>query len=95
MLFPVDEEGDRFNEWITDSGRQESRLRSDRDRGHASETASADLLGDGGKLRSTCIATHLGCSLKTVKRELETLRLAGRIEFIGPNITGTYQLVAG
>ena len=24
-----------------------------------------ELLGDGGKLRSTCIATHLGCSLKT------------------------------
>jgi hypothetical protein len=47
------------------------------------------LLGDGGKLRSTCIATHLGCSLKTVKRELETLRLAGKIEFIGPNKTGT------
>lgn len=34
-----------------------------------------------------------GCSLKTVKRELETLRLAGRIEFIGPSKTGTYQLV--
>ena len=51
------------------------------------------MLGDGGKLRSTCIATHLGCSLKTVKRELETLRLAGKIEFIGPNKTGTYQLV--
>ncbi|MFM8401901.1 MAG: hypothetical protein ACKOAH_29090, partial [Pirellula sp.] len=31
--------------------------------------------------------------LKTVKRELETLRLAGRIEFIGPSKTGTYQLV--
>jgi len=54
-----------------------------------------ELLGDGGKLRSTCIATHLGCSLKNVKRELETLRLAGKIEFIGPNKTGTYQLVAG
>jgi DNA-binding IclR family transcriptional regulator len=52
-----------------------------------------ELLGDGGKLRSTCIANHLGCSLKTVKRELETLRLAGRIEFIGPSKTGTYQLV--
>ena len=45
------------------------------------------------KLRSTCIANHLGCSLKTVKRELETLRLAGKIEFIGPSKTGTYQLV--
>jgi hypothetical protein len=54
-----------------------------------------ELLGDGGKLRSTYIATHLGCSLKTVKRERETLRLAGKIEFIGPNKTGIYQLVAG
>ncbi|MFN6300603.1 MAG: hypothetical protein ACK42H_00260 [Planctomycetota bacterium] len=29
----------------------------------------------------------------SVKRKLETLRLAGRIEFIGPSKTGTYQLV--
>ncbi len=36
---------------------------------------------------------NLGYSLKTVKRELETLRLAGRIEFIGPSKAGTYQLV--
>ena len=78
-----------------DSGRQESRL----DPIEIEDTPASrrqrilELLGDGGKLRSTCIATHLGCSLKTVKRELETLRLAGKIEFIGPNKTGTYQLV--
>jgi hypothetical protein len=36
---------------------------------------------------------NLGYSLKTVKRELEALRLAGRIEFIGPSKAGTYQLV--
>ena len=53
-----------------------------------------ELLGDCEKLRSNSIATHLGCRLETVKRELETLRLAGRIEFIGPNETWKYQLVA-
>jgi hypothetical protein len=52
-----------------------------------------ELLSDGGTHRSTCIATHLGCSLNTVKRELETLHLAGKIKFIGRNKTGTYQLV--
>jgi|GEM_PF-2375351 len=52
-----------------------------------------ELLRDSGKLRSASIASHLGCSLNTVKRELHALRLAGRIEFIGPNKTGTYQLM--
>jgi hypothetical protein len=54
-----------------------------------------ELLGDGSKLRSTCIAPHLGCSFKTVKREIETLRLAAMIAIIGPNKTGVYQCVAG
>ena len=40
----------------------------------------------GGKAEGT--VPHLA-----IKRELETLRLAGRIEFIGPSKTGTYQLV--
>ena len=57
MLFPVVEGGDRFNEWITDSGRQESRLRYDRDRRHASETASADL-GIAGRRREASLHLH-------------------------------------
>jgi hypothetical protein len=37
----------------------------------------------------------LGCSFKTVKREIETLRLAAMIAFIGRTKTGAYQCVAG
>jgi predicted HTH transcriptional regulator len=54
-----------------------------------------ELLRDGAKLRSSNIASELGRSFKTVKRELDSLLLAGRIEFTGPNKTGTYQLVDG
>ncbi|MFN7733790.1 MAG: HTH domain-containing protein [Pirellula sp.] len=54
-----------------------------------------ELLRESGKLRSASIATQLGCSLKTVKRELDALRQSGRIEFVGPSKTGTYELVYG
>jgi hypothetical protein len=37
----------------------------------------------------------MGCSLKIVKRELDELRLAGQIKFVGPSKTGTYRLVRG
>ncbi|MFN9988241.1 MAG: hypothetical protein ACK52S_22025, partial [Pirellula sp.] len=89
--------GYRFAEWITirDTRKADSDPTEIEDTPASRRQRIMELLGDGGKLRSTCIATHLGCSLKTVKRELETLRLAGKIEFIGPNKTGTYQLVAG
>jgi predicted HTH transcriptional regulator len=89
--------GYRFAEWITirDARKADSDPTEIEDTPSSRRQRILELLGDGGKLRSTCIATHLGCSLKTVKRELETLRLAGKIEFIGPNKTGTYQLAAG
>ena len=41
------------------------------------------------------IAAALGCSQATAKRELDTLRLTRRIEFVGPRKTGAYQLVDG
>ena len=87
--------GYRFNDWITirDTRKAEADPIEIEDTPASRRLRILELLGDGGKLRSTCIANHLGCSLKTVKRELETLRLAGRIEFIGPSKTGTYQLV--
>jgi hypothetical protein len=87
--------GYRFNDWITirDTRKAETDPIEIEDTPASRRLRILELLGDGGKLRSTCIANHLGCSLKTVKRELETLRLAGRIEFIGPSKTGTYQLV--
>lgn len=85
----------RFNEWITirEATKADSEPIEIEDTPASWRRRILELLGDGRKLRSTCIATHLGCSLNTVKRELETLRLAGKIEFIGPNKTGTYQLV--
>jgi predicted HTH transcriptional regulator len=97
MLFPVVEEGtDSTNgSPIRDARKADSDPIEIEDTPASRRQRILELLGDGGKLRSTCIATHLGCSLKTVKRELETLRLAGKIEFIGPKKTGTYQLVAG
>ena len=87
--------GYRFNDWITirDTRKAETDPIEIEDTPASRRQRILELLGDGGKLRSTCIANHLGCSLKTVKRELETLRLAGRIEFLGPSKTGTYQLV--
>ena len=87
--------GYRFNDWITirDTRKAETEPIEIEDTPASRRQRVLELLGDGGKLRSTCIANRLGCSLKTVKRELETLRLAGRIEFIGPSKTGTYQLV--
>lgn len=51
-----------------------------------------EILRRGYKLRSTNIATDLGCLAKTVKRELDALRIEEFIEFIGPTKTGTYQL---
>jgi predicted HTH transcriptional regulator len=89
--------GYRFDEWITirDAWKADSDPIETEDTPASRRKRILELLGDGGKLRFTCIATHLGCSLKTVKRELESLRLAGKIEFIGPNKTGTYQLMAG
>ena len=44
------------------------------------------------KLRTPAIAKELGCSEKTVKRELDALRAAGHIEFVGPTKTGYYRL---
>ena len=97
MLFPVVEGGtdSPSGSPIRDARKADSDPIEIEDTPASRRQRISELLGDGGKLRSTCIATHLGCSLKTVKRELETLRLAGKIEFIGPNKTGTYQLVAG
>ena len=55
--------------------------------------ADPELPRQSGKMRSTNIASELGCSLKTFKRELDTLRLAGHIEFVGTIKTGIYQLL--
>ncbi|MFM7929003.1 MAG: hypothetical protein ACKO9Q_14955, partial [Pirellula sp.] len=51
------------------------------------------LLRQSGKMRSTNIASKFGCSLRTVKRELDTFLFAGSIDFVGPSKTGTYRSV--
>jgi CheY-like chemotaxis protein len=51
-----------------------------------------DELKQGIKLRTPAIAAALGCSAKTVKRELDGLRAEGCIEFVGPSKTGYYRL---
>lgn len=87
--------GYRFNEWITirDARKGECKADASRDSPAGRRDQILELLRDSGKLRSASIATHLGWSLKTVKRELDVLRLNGHIEFVGPNKTGTYELV--
>ena len=44
------------------------------------------------KLRTPAIAKELGCSEKTVKRELDARRAEGHIKFVGPTSTGDYRL---
>lgn len=87
--------GYRFHEWITvrDKRKEEPKEDNHEDSSINRRDRILELLRDGAQLRSNSIASELGCSLKTVKRELDALRLAGRIEFIGPNKTGTYQLI--
>jgi predicted ArsR family transcriptional regulator len=46
----------------------------------------------GEKLRAPAIAARLGCTARTIKRELEGLRAEGLIEFVEPSKTGYYQI---
>ncbi len=87
--------GYRFNEWISICNAEQEPtqqatvtiVEQPARRGQILET-----LRRGQKLRSTNIATELGCSAETVKRELDALRSDGLVEFVGPTKTGTYQL---
>ena len=52
------------------------------------------ILGElrkGRRLRAPAIATALKCSCTTAKRDLETLRAAGHVAFVGASKTGFYQ----
>jgi predicted ArsR family transcriptional regulator len=49
-------------------------------------------LRKGEKLRAPAIAARLGCAARTIKRELDALRVEGLIEFVGPSKTGFYQI---
>jgi len=50
------------------------------------------LLADGRQLRLPAIASQIGSGERTVRRDLDALRAAGKIEFIGPPRTGYYRL---
>ena len=49
-------------------------------------------LHNGRQLRAPEIAGELKCSVATIKRDLDALRAARRIEFLGPSKTGYYRL---
>jgi len=49
-------------------------------------------LGRGRQLRLPTIAGELKCSQRTVRRDLDSLRALGKIEYVGPARTGYYQL---
>ncbi|MHB8974763.1 MAG: HTH domain-containing protein [Pirellulaceae bacterium] len=49
-------------------------------------------LQKGERLRAPAIAARLGCTARTIKRDLDLLRAEGTIEFVGPSKTGFYQL---
>ena len=89
--------GYRLNEWITVRD-AESEIAEP---SHASDTSTANAekgrrerilseLRKGEKLRAPAIAAELGCSAKTVRRELDGLRAEGLVEFVGPSKTGYY-----
>lgn len=52
------------------------------------------LLGRGERLRVPGFAEKLRCSYTTAKREVDSLKADGRIEFVGPSKTGYYALAA-
>lgn len=47
----------------------------------------------GQRLRTPTVAQKLGCSLTTVKREIDALKAEGRIEFVGAAKTGYYRVL--
>ncbi len=51
-----------------------------------------ELIQSGRELRAPAIADELGSPLSTVKRDLKSLKGAGKIEFVGPPKTGHYRL---
>lgn len=51
------------------------------------------LLGGMNKARAEDIAAEFGVSLKTAKRDIEGLKTAGKIRFIGSKRSGRYEIV--
>lgn len=89
--------GYRLNEWIIVRDAKESQtLASDRAPEPRETKQRRDLilaaLQGGKRLRAPAIAAELNCSLKTVKRELDALRINGLVEFVGPSKSGFYRL---
>lgn len=47
------------------------------------------------KARAEDISDHFGVAIKTARRDIETLKSAGRIRFVGSKKTGCYEIVDG
>jgi len=52
-----------------------------------------ERLRTGERLRAPALADQLRCSHSTVKRDLEMLKAAGKVAFVGPSKTGYYEVV--
>jgi biotin operon repressor len=91
--------GYRLNEWITVRGAEpapvaQTPVDSESQAANKRRAWILTELRKGQKLRAPAIAKELGCSAKTIKRELDILRVEGKIEFTGPTKTGFYRLIS-
>ena len=87
--------GYRFNEWISVRDAEAVSVEPPCKETDEEQTRSSQILSalkNGRKLRTPALATELGCSIVTAKRELDNLRANGTVEFVGPAKTGAYQL---
>ena len=94
--------GYRFHEWITVHDRESNsetcgnRAAIDSDERTASRRKwILDELRSGRQLRAPEIAAQLKCSSRTIKRDLDALKTAGQIVFVGPSRAGHYELAEG
>ncbi|MHB8974309.1 MAG: response regulator [Pirellulaceae bacterium] len=89
--------GYRLNEWIIacNPGGQPASAPSDTFTDDVTTDRCERILAElqkGERLRSPAIAARLGCTARTIKRDLDVLRAEGTIEFVGPSKSGYYRI---
>ncbi|QDU27732.1 HTH domain protein [Anatilimnocola aggregata] len=62
------------------------------DVGNERQTWILKELAKGRPLNAPNVAKHFGCSVKTVQRDLNALKKAGKVEFVGTSRSGIYRL---
>lgn len=88
--------GYRLNEWIIarDAEGQCASAPADTPTDDAAIDRCDRILAElqkGERLRAPAIAARLGCTARTIKRDLDQLRSEGAIEFVGPSKSGYYR----